>query len=1287
LISVEAHPGENYTPERSQVSREFDSISTPSTIRQAFYDGGILQLQQLSWSHFRDLLRDANHLFPDFQEASQNLIVSPDRCNRDEYLNKFTRGVEIILREHRYIPSIPLPRFSITFQTTTQTYTIQASNKFIMWKLICEIRRRFSVVERLNDSFFEGRSKFRFNQMYSRFYWPEPEGSTFSPQTFQIKYYRNGSFDPCDCTIYEDHFNINLPNELVQFPLKEINSLLIGGEFPIPQPYDLRIDIISGQIDPQGFTEAQIRSKIVKEHYQELTGRSKGIVGVLKNLRKSILLPNSSAIVESSALYMDLLGGASFISTDQIRGSSPHWNTSTLLQIGDDLVNSEETTPEDPVGLMFHLVAENSLKEPIVLGSKFVRFSDLLPMMLEGSSSSGKVQDMNLDLPGVTKSTVVDRSLVLDQDVAIRIDVLHGIELPAGREFTTVCSFVKFDGNIRRKYNQYKSESVSSESEEWDHTFVLSSADGFYWASYVALLLKDTRKKGKDSLYGAVYIPKADFYRDDTSSGVQIAKIYPIVPVKGMPTLTSRENLGFLHVKLQLLISQIFQPTSIATVDIKTQLRLANEYTTSWLCYSLNDSSSTTRNSTASAAEERFLFFPNFEALILERQHRVPLGSQVGHVANISPLHHFQRKRRQPSPSNPSMIIEEIEFQIFENQRASALGHFSGENLFRYERKMFTDESGAIVAPVSPYEDENILPRDFTWCDDSVNGWVVEIYTELDLDALSLLTDHEGWIYGTNFGEIMRRYRQNQSDTSTLFKTVRRRKWKRKCYREYDPNQSIHNETDQWNDDLDDLSVDDQDDDDDTHENGTDQDNENDTGHDLLTLEVFQNQRRALDWGPSLIPFERKHFSNESGNCNYESKEVITPPKGYIWLDAVWTLDRNYLETDEDGWCYGITFSDMMTDLKNGVGNLGIGIPPSVRRRKFFRRCVRSGSELARNIETSKSFEQEIEISDHVPNLPQTKSEAYRTNRDQILKLCREREALGAPVIIPWDQVLRVDVVTMSVLAIVVRVHRYMEDGNGQATYRPVEVEIFIVDCPAQRLCLLIKNRIHFNNTRDDVRDLLSSGTMTGQQGNYVDYSSAPNTDVLVPDLTLGSATILYLENEIAELRSAISRAVKSNDILQFESLELHEARCKLYISTLLGSCLIGPSFTEADVKAMIEIDIRRANDLEFDSESPPFQKFKEKNSFLFHLAESRIRDFALCGWSYRGDAFESCLRVLINQYYSAMIQSFKIFSEDETQVCLLIPMTPLVSPPSSSPPHSPFRLSRLFDLSSHNDL
>jgi hypothetical protein len=462
LIEVEPNPQEDdQSISLPQVTKEFNEISTPSTIQQAFSDGGILQLRHLTWSKFRDLLTDVNHLFPDFQDNYLNQM-SPHHCSRDEYLNKFTRGVKILLREHIYLTSIPLPRFSITLQTNatptssttgslSKSITILASNKFVMWKIVCEIRRRFSFLERQNDNLSEGRSELWFNQMYSRYYWPEPENPIFDPITVQVKYYHNNNFYSCECTLTFGHIELSMiSGELIRVPIQDIDSLLVGGEFSAPQPYDLRMDLISGQIDLQTFTEAKLRAKSRTEHYRELSGRTTGngsqFFGMLNAFKKNIL---SASPEETSALYVDLLGG-SFVCTQTVPGFSPVWNSSTLFKISEQILHSRNNeNGGDPVGMMFHLV---SPQDSCVLGSKFVKFSDLIPK-LDGFAKN--VQDTDLNLPGGTKSLVLDHTIELDQDVAIRVDVLHARGLPPDHNFKVVCSFAKFDGNIRKKYSQY----------------------------------------------------------------------------------------------------------------------------------------------------------------------------------------------------------------------------------------------------------------------------------------------------------------------------------------------------------------------------------------------------------------------------------------------------------------------------------------------------------------------------------------------------------------------------------------------------------------------------------------------------------------------------------------------------------------------------------------------------------------------------------------------------------------------------------------------------------------
>ena len=180
---------------------------------------------------------------------------------------------------------------------------------------------------------------------------------------------------------------------------------------------------------------------------------------------------------------------------------------------------------------------------------------------------------------------------------------------------------------------------------------------------------------------------------------------------------------------------------------------------------------------------------------------------------------------------------------------------------------------------------------------------------------------------------------------------------------------------------------------------------------------------------------------------------------------------------------------------------------------------------------------------------------------------------------------------------------------------------------------------------------------MKGEVGTSFDYFSS-NTQENDPtqDLSLGSTTIIYLEKEIRELQYSISHAVKDEsfkNLQALDSLQLHQVRSQLYISALLGSCLLGPNFTVEDIKKMVDLDFEKFNIFcqGCVSESP-VANFREKIEFLFHIAESDIRDLALCGWSYRYGAFEECLYVLINKFYSKIIEEFTHFVEsDELKV------------------------------------
>lgn len=493
------------------VLQEFISSSTPTTVQQAFIDGNLLQLDHLTWSKFRDLLNDANNLFLDFEQDEhhydpQSTSITAFKCKRNEYDLRFTRSLKIDLKEHTYSTYEPLPRFTITFQTSRlQYHTINTSNKFVMWKIICEIRRRYYYIERQRDSYKEGRVEHRFHQMYDRYYWPEPEKPIFNSFNWKISYYRDGNFNPIELKLESNYMDFIFPEDTLRCEIGDIDILYIGCEYPEHQSSDLRMEIISGQIDPQAFTEAQIRAKQLLENYNSTSSHSKSFFGVLKGVLKGTknLVKGGSGVLEGSSLYLDIHGN--FIRTDIATGSNPCWNSiSPLLKVNEQLMQSSHINQKEPLSVMFHLVSETSTREPFVLGSKVVRLSDITP--LRDFSKKEYLQDIDFQKPSILKSYILENTIELDQDIALRIDVIKGINLTPNHDFKLICSYTKIDGIVKRKYKQYTSDTTSNSSDiNWNHTFILPSADGLFYASFVTIILKDESKRGKNNSYGAGY--------------------------------------------------------------------------------------------------------------------------------------------------------------------------------------------------------------------------------------------------------------------------------------------------------------------------------------------------------------------------------------------------------------------------------------------------------------------------------------------------------------------------------------------------------------------------------------------------------------------------------------------------------------------------------------------------------------------------------------------------------------------------------------------------------------
>jgi hypothetical protein len=122
-------------------------------------------------------------------------------------------------------------------------------------------------------------------------------------------------------------------------------------------------------------------------------------------------------------------------------------------------------------------------------------------------------------------------------------------------------------------------------------------------------------------------------------------------------------------------------------------------------------------------------------------------------------------------------------------------------------------------------------------------------------------------------------------------------------------------------------------------------------GVDGIEYHVFENQRRVfLEWGArNLMSFERTAYTEESGttSCPFTNHDVkFKPPKGYVWQEDSrdqWLVDKEYTNTDEDGWVYGTDFGYVMQNLRLGVSTTSSQLR-SVRRRRWKRVAVKAPS-------------------------------------------------------------------------------------------------------------------------------------------------------------------------------------------------------------------------------------------------------------------------------------------------------------------------------------------------------
>jgi hypothetical protein len=679
------------------------------------------------------------------------------------------------------------------------------------------------------------------------------------------------------------------------------------------------------------------------------------------------------------------------------------------------------------------------------------------------------------------------------------------------------------------------------------------------------------------------------------------------------------------------------------------------------------------------------------------------------------------RKGVQQHKKNETIqLTRKSEIYIFENQRRCAFPpyKFGLGNSLPFERLDFSDESGQVSAPYKSLS-HAIPPDGYEW-----DG-------EWEIDYAHTNTDVEGWSYGREYIDIMARYKAGSSSASAgMLSCCRRRRWKRNIQvselsdRCVQPPLSKDGElaTERMSytirTDSDAVETSPRHDESipsDLHEEAM----ADDTGAALVSLNeimadeiergsvevhIFENQRRCAfppyQYGPGhSLPFERLDFSDESGQVSapYKSLSHAIPPDGYEW-DGEWEIDYAHIQTEVDGWSYGADYTAIMREYVNKTNRFSMML--SCCRRRRWKRKVRP------TIQRTKSgghFALGVSV-DLATQLAQEYSSKMKINKDQeggssskILESCKEKETLRAPINIPWNQVVSADIVSPTVMAIRVKVHRYFgqdrfgsrmpsegsmkgskkgdcfeHDNNaddksaGKSLFREVELDFYVLNCAAFSILSVIRERMFFSDIRTQLLQLSKTKMITGDiQNPYNLQAWSLNDDecdaddnaneegllFVANDLSLGSHVALLMDRMCHQLSQDVDnfRGLEGLFVLEKQHVERLRGRMQVYLAAALELRVQGPSFKVESLQAVLELDTSVAERFLSGEEGDTASVAHSASSltrFFLDVAETRIRDMCVCGWGRTAASGEhaeeyglqDALSAIIHHYYANII-------------------------------------------------
>jgi hypothetical protein len=458
-------------------------------------------------------------------------------------------------------------------------------------------------------------------------------------------------------------------------------------------------------------------------------------------------------------------------------------------------------------------------------------------------------------------------------------------------------------------------------------------------------------------------------------------------------------------------------------------------------------------------------------------------------------------------------------------------------------------------------------------------------------------------------------------------------------------------------------------------------------------IEIFYNQRRdpfpPFDWGTTALTHAL--FSNQDYTLDYKFSDLkdCQLPEGLEWVDSEWKIDKKHIKTDENGWIYGFSFAKIIANYEKQVSYAYSSATSHARRQKLIRKVrVSPSSGLSSEIAASslqRLFDHcntvhggspSVSVGSHPP-LPALqdgvadpsdwRNDLARKYPDALLMTCQERGVnanTGKPdsIMIPWQQISNVSVITPSILSLTFSVNRYFPaqiPANAAASfhatpakYRPAEVEVFISNCSAHALKTFYEERFYIAKIRDDFRIVQSSDKVLNSRPFEDDVE---NSGLATMELSSGSEMMSDLDDRAIDLQNKVdSLTEKFNQSgsveVGRELMSVYERLCRvrLYMASLIG---IGfTDWHEFDIKnvdAIMWHDFSQCRKIELENS---VLTANNRIEYLLDVAEKRIRDAAIAGWDFKGQGFEQYIEMLTNDYLTEITGILAAYFEESGQ-------------------------------------